>query len=82
MIYLWIFLACWGVGAVVIFTREGRKNSFAANRLREFGASERGVASFQGHVTTPKMLLLKVWASFFFGSVVGAIVSLVYWLLK
>jgi|CXWL01.1.fsa_nt_gi hypothetical protein len=81
MTYAWIFGGCYLVALAVIFTGFKRKNDFAAERLRENGASAENVRDFYKTVNAKSTPLL-AWATFCFGSVAGALISAIYWLVR
>ena len=81
MTYLWIFGGCYLAALAVLLTTFKRKNDIAAARLRENGASPENIRNFYREVNTKSVLPL-AWATFFFGSIGGGLLSVVYWVVK
>jgi hypothetical protein len=81
--YLYIFVASWVVAFVLVQLREHRKNAAVEDHFRaNWNVSEAQISSFKQTMSSPKVMLIKLWASFFLGSLLGCVLSAVYWLLS
>jgi len=59
--------------------REFLKNAAAREALRANNIPEHQIDKFNALMSSPRIMLMKLWASFFMGSMAGAIVSGAYW---
>lgn len=83
--YLAIFAACWVTGYVGVRVRNDSVERRNIAHLRERGASDENIATFLATVneamSRSKRDLIELWGGFFFGSMLGAVASGVYWFL-
>lgn len=77
MVYLWIFIGAYAVIGVLLVLWNRTQNSIAADRLRQFGANDKQISNFHQQTASASLL---VRPTIFFGTIVGAVVSLVYWM--
>ncbi len=76
MTYLWIFVGCYLVAAVLLISHFLQKNNTAAALLGN--PSSQAVRNFH-KMMWEKSILLLLWATFVFGSVAGGVIAAIYW---
>lgn len=78
MPYAWIFIGSYALAFISVITWVRVMNARAAERLRAIALTETQLGSFHRRAMPPIALLVR--PALFFGTVLGAVGSLGYWL--
>ena len=78
MLYAWIFTGSYALTFIGVFAWVRMGNALAAERLRVNGVTETQIGSFHRQAMPPIGLLVR--PALFFGTILGAVGSLGYWL--
>ena len=79
MPYLWIFLSSY----ILVFFGSlyflSQKMAYTANQMKSTGMPQAQIDEFYKSMGMPTLVTL-VWSTFFIGSMLGGVSSLIYWL--
>jgi hypothetical protein len=79
MPYAWLFVGSYVLALVGVFAGVRIMNNRAAERLRANAVTETQIGSFHRNAMPPVALLVR--PALFFGTILGAVASLGYWLI-